>query len=117
MRPYLPLLRQLTLGGMIGLLVALSIYQFSLPSGVNVTVFCLQALPLIILLPGIFQQRRRTYQWLGFVILLYFVRGVVGVLAPQVHWIDIAQLTLSLSIFLCSLLVSRELIASTSSAS
>jgi uncharacterized membrane protein len=43
----------------------------------------LKALPLILPLPGIFEGKRRTYQWSCMLILAYFAEGVVRAWAER----------------------------------
>lgn len=92
------------------LLLVLGIFQFTRPQGVAPIIWLAQSIPLLILLPGIYNLSRRSFQWLGFVILLYFIRGVTGVLAPSVQWIDICLLFLSVDIFIISVIASRWLV-------
>ena len=93
----------------VALFGALTFYQFNRPQGINAVVLCLQSIPLLIVLPGIIQLERRSFQWCGFIILIYFMRSVIGVFSPAMQWIDITQLVLSIAIFSISLFGSRQL--------
>ena len=100
-------LKSLTSGAVIALLLALSYYQVFNASRFNPAVFCLQALPLLFVLPGLITGRRRAYQWCGFIILLYFVRSIILITSAQVAWVDYILLLSSLCIFTLSVLGSR----------
>lgn len=104
-------LTPLTSGTLIGLLLALSYYQITQASRFNPVVFCLQALPLLIILPGLIKGHRRAYQWCGFIVLLYFLRGIILISSPQPQWIDYLLVIASITLFILSLLGSRCLIA------
>jgi uncharacterized membrane protein len=68
-----------------------------------------QSLPLLIFIPGLLQQRFRTYSWICFVILLYFTWSVVNVMSPLIRWPDVVVLTLSVIIFVTAMMASRWL--------
>lgn len=102
-------LKTLTSGTLIALILALSYYQLAQASPFNATVFCLQSLPLLLILPGLIKGHRRAYQWCGFIILLYFMRAVILVFNPKPLWIDYLLLIASILLFTLSLLGSRNL--------
>ncbi len=106
-----PLIKPLTAGAILGLLAALSSYQLLSAAKFNPAVFTLQALPLLLVLPGIVKGHRRAYQWCGFIILLYFVRSIILLSSAKVVWIDYVLLVASVVIFVLSLLGSRLLVA------
>ena len=61
--------------------------------------WAIQALPLLALLPGLHGGRPRGYAWLGFVIQLYFIHGVILAFAPaRLGW-GLAQIALAVLIF------------------
>ena len=68
-----------------------------------------QCVPLLIFVPGLVQQRYRTYSWICFVILPYFTWSVVNVMSPLIRWHDIAVLILSVIIFVTAMMASRWL--------
>ena len=68
-----------------------------------------QCVPLLIFIPGLVQQRYRTYSWICFVILPYFTWSVVNVMSPLIRWHDIAVLVLSVIIFITAMMASRWL--------
>lgn len=68
-----------------------------------------QSLPLLILLPGLIKQRFRSYSWLCFVILAYFMAYVVEAGSPVADASDWLGLVLSVVIFLGAMMSSRYL--------
>jgi uncharacterized membrane protein len=105
-------LRMAQLSAVFMLILLLSFYQLSLPDGPVYKIWLLQLVPLVIFLPGLYQLKRRSYQWLAFVILLYFIRAVTGVMSPAASFFDVLLLALSVLIFCLSLLASRVLVGS-----
>lgn len=75
----------------------------------SIKLWLVQTLPLLIFIPGLIQQRFRTYSWICFVILLYFTWSVVNVMSPFINWTDIVVVTLSVVIFITAMMASRWL--------
>lgn len=92
-------------------ILLMSFYQLSLQNGPVVSIWILQVLPLLILTPGIYQLKRRSYQFMGFVILLYFIRSCTNVIAGNPTFIDYGTLGLSVLIFLLCIMASRVLVS------
>jgi uncharacterized membrane protein len=99
------------------LVLLMSFYQLSLENGPMFKIWIIQVIPLFILVPGIYQLKRRSYQFMGFIILLYFIRSCTNVLAGNPAFIDYGILGLSVLIFILSLMASRILISSPNSTS
>ena len=59
----------------------------------------IQVLPLLALLPGLHRGRPRSHAWLGFVIQLYFIHGVILAFAPARFGWGLAQIVLSVVAF------------------
>ncbi|MCY4183108.1 MAG: DUF2069 domain-containing protein [Gammaproteobacteria bacterium] len=94
--------RRFTLAAIAALLLLVFLRTgLSLPmaSLAGITAWTIQALPLLALLPGLRRGRPRSYAWLGFVIQLYFIHGVILAFAPaRLAW-GLAQILLSALIF------------------
>lgn len=60
--------------------------------------------PLLILLPGLLKASDRSHIWLCFVVLLYFTQTVLDVTATQGAWPFILMCSLTLVIFLSSMM-------------
>lgn len=78
-----------------------------IPGG-NVTaivfLWLLKVVPLLIFLPGLRRKHLRTYAWLSFVVLLYFVVGVQTAFVEQTRIYGIV-ITLLMSLLFCALVV------------
>jgi uncharacterized membrane protein len=91
------------------LILLMSFYQLSLPGGPVYSIWLFQVIPLLIIIPGIYQLKRRSFQFMGFIILMYFIRSSVNVLAGNPAFVDYGILGLSVLIFLLSMMASRTL--------
>lgn len=91
----------------VALIGIICVWQLSRPEGPNVTIWALQLLPLLVFLPAVLRGWPRGLIGLCFVLLLYFVRAVEGVMASNRAWIDWGLLGLSVLLFICAMLASR----------
>lgn len=73
------------------------------------TILVIQLLPLLAFLPGIIKKHYRTYSWLCFVLLFYFIRAVEGVFMSNANAMDWLFLLLVVALFINSMLCSRWL--------
>jgi len=99
--------RKLTMCFYVATLGVFVFWGLTRPGGFNVVVFCLQAVPLLLLLPGLLSQYYRVYSWLCFVILLYFVVAVMGVFASTAKISDYVFLASTVVLFIVSMMCSR----------
>lgn len=104
----LSMARALTLASYVALLLLFTSTNIIQPEG-GITLWLLQCVPLLILAPGLMQQRYRTYSWLCFVILLYFTWSVTNVMSPLALWRDWLVVILSVILFISAMLASRWL--------
>jgi uncharacterized membrane protein len=72
-------------------------------------IFILPCLTLLIFVPGMWQHKHRTYNWMCFVILLHFTVAVTHVMSPLIDMFDILQLIFSSVLFLSAMMTSRWL--------
>ena len=72
-------------------------------------IFILPCLTLLIFVPGMWQHKHRTYNWICFVILLHFTVAVTHVMSPLIDMFDILQLIFSSVLFLSAMMTSRWL--------
>ena len=91
------------------ILIAFCVWQISRPDGPRYFAWIVQLVPLLIFLPGLLRNNPRAYIGLCFVLLLYFIKAVEGVFSPARAWIDYALLTLTVVLFIVSMLTSRWL--------
>jgi uncharacterized membrane protein len=103
--------RQLALltGALIAFGIACEMYFSPLRPGGSWLV--LKGLPIIILLPGLWQNRLRSVQWLSLIVLLYVAEGCVRGMsdAPDLRiygWVGAALSTL---VFLFALFLAKHL--------
>ncbi|WP_075185821.1 DUF2069 domain-containing protein [Teredinibacter haidensis] len=82
---------------------------FTRASGPNWVVLSAQSLPLLVLLPGLWQKYYRSYSWLCFVILMYFVKGIDGVFMSTANWSDALFVALTVTTFISAMLAARWL--------
>lgn|GEM_PF-244774 len=106
--PKLRLARATCHGSYIALLLLFVVYNLTAETG-SIKLWLVQSLPLAIFIPGMVQQRYRTYSWMCFVILIYFTHAVGNVMSPLIHWSDIVQLVLSITLFIGAMMTSRWL--------
>lgn len=84
-------------------------WQISRSGGPAYLFWFVQLLPLLILLPGMLRGHSRSYIWLCFVLLAYFVKGVDGIISPSRAWIDYVVLISSVLMFSSAMMTSRWL--------
>jgi uncharacterized membrane protein len=80
---------------------------WQIPEG-NITaiivLWLIKSLPLLIFAPGLRARKLRTYAWLSFVVLLYFVQGVQTAFTEDARLYGIV-ISLLLSLLFCALVV------------
>jgi uncharacterized membrane protein len=74
----------------------------------NVKILLVKLMPLLIIIPGILKKYYRTYSWLCFVILPYFV-FITPTLFEAFAWGNWLKITLTVVIFIASMMTSRWL--------
>ena len=75
--------RLATLASCLGLILLYGVDALLIaPSAPNALLWAMPALPLAAFLPALAQGRARAYQWLCFLILAYFVNGVLAAFTP-----------------------------------
>ena len=104
-----PLTRQLTLILYGVLLASFCLWQILLADGPKYFLWVVQMVPLLIFLPGLLRDNPRVYIGLCFVLLLYFIKAVEGLFSPARDWLDYALLTLTVTLFIVSMMASRHL--------
>ena len=77
--------------------------------GFALVVFIVQALPLALLLPSLIKKVYRAYSWLCFVTLIYFIFAVQRVFLSNSQVSDYIFLTMTVCLFLTSMMASRWL--------
>ncbi|WNZ57736.1 DUF2069 domain-containing protein [Microbulbifer sp. JMSA004] len=90
----------------IGMLVLFVVWNLFLEGG-SLFLWCLQTIPLLLVLPGLLKQHYRSYLWLCFILLLYITASIVDVMMPTRGWQDGVLVVLSLILFFSSMMSSR----------
>lgn len=93
--------------------LALIVAQAALPWLANGAVnawLALLALPLLIPLPGLLRDKRYTYKWVGFLMLLYFCIGISELFSnPELRLYGLVTTVASTLLFLSSIYYARYL--------
>ncbi|MCO1334037.1 DUF2069 domain-containing protein [Microbulbifer sp. OS29] len=90
----------------IGLLLLFAARNLFLEGG-SIPFWLLQTVPLLLVLPGLIEQRYRSYLWLCFILLLYITASIVDVMLPTHGWQDGVLMVLSLILFFSAMMSSR----------
>ena len=72
------------------------------------TALALTTLPLLLPLRGLLHGRPRAHLWASFLMMLYFMHGVVEAMTnPPLRMLAIAEILLSLTVFIAAALYTR----------
>jgi uncharacterized membrane protein len=71
-------------------------------------IYIVQIIPLLLFLPGLYRTRLRSYAWLSFVILLYFMQGVLTAFETQTRLIGLAEVIICTLLFCCIVVFIRR---------
>lgn len=96
----------LTYAGLFGLLCY---WNLTRSDGILWFVWILQAVPLLLFLPGLIKPYYRSYSWFCFLMLLYFIAGTENSFKSNAGLSDYLFLTLTVLLFTFSMLRSRWL--------
>ena len=97
----------LAMGSYIGLLVFFSLQNLLGETG-NLKTWLVEMIPLIIFIPGLLKQTHRTYSWICFVSLMYFL-AIIPLLMAHWRWSDWLVTILVCTLFLSAMMTSRWL--------
>ncbi len=97
----------LPLGAVLLILLA-GVNWYVQPAG-GAMLWAMQALPLLLTLPGLFRRNRRSLQWLGFILLFIMLVSITQAFngLPILRMLGIISLLLALAMF-AGLLVSMK---------
>lgn len=74
----------------------------------SLVIWIIQVTPLLIFARGLHRANLRTYGWMSFVILLYFMHGVLIAFEPSRLWLGLVEVTLCTVIFVLLILFIRQ---------
>lgn len=101
------LARHITWGSYVLMLLMMIITSLpgQIPEGSStLLILTIKLLPLLILLPGLSQDKLRAYIWLCFIILFYFTQSVVESFLSLAASIDLFITLLTITIFISAML-------------
>lgn len=99
--------RYITLSCYGGLLLLLTLINL-LPGNGSIKHWFFQTIPLLIFIPSLLRESHRTYSWLCFVTLIYFV-AITPLLMARGFWSDWLIMLLSCTLFIAAMMTSRWL--------
>jgi uncharacterized membrane protein len=97
----------LALGSYIGLIIFFSA-QNAFGAGGSFKTWLVEMIPLVIFIPGLIKQSHRTYSWICFVSLMYFV-AIIPLLMGHWRWTDWLVTLLVCTLFTSAMMTSRWL--------
>lgn len=101
--PIAPLARISVLLSMTAIIIILTLDNW-LYGPLSVSRWLVQILPLLAFIPSLFSKNLRSYQWLCFAILLYFIYAVLNAFSPG-KLISGIMLTLFCVLLFCSAII------------
>ena len=102
--------RQLTLGCLVVLLVVLSVEIYGivrLAPETRAFLWVIWVLPLLLFLPGLVRGNWKSYLWLCFVVLVYFMVTVSELFGPEREIADVFELMLIVVLFIAAMMYAR----------
>jgi len=111
LNPDIQRLRNLVLLFYYGLFVVLFLNSLGMTTGLSPTtlvMWILQVAPLTLFSLGLHRARVRTYQWLSFVVLMYFVHGVLAAFTPGRLTLGISEVTICCLLFVTLIVFIRK---------
>ena len=74
----------------------------------TIIIWFLQTFPLLAFLPALHRTHARAYAWLSFVVLIYFIHGVVAAFTEQRFWLGLTETLLCCILFVALILFIRK---------
>lgn len=105
------LLRKSVLAAYYGLLfyfVVSAVLVFGEFRPASFAIWLIQVSPLLIFARGLHRAALRTYGWVSFVILLYFMHGVLIAFEPERFWLGLVEVLLCTVIFVLLIVFIRK---------
>lgn len=91
----------------IALLGLFAYWNLTRTTGINWSIWALQSAPLLLLLPGILKTYYRSFSWLCFLMLFYFIKATEGAFMTSATFTDYLFIVLVALLFVSSMLCSR----------
>lgn len=90
-------------------LLLIALLASGLTAGTPVVLLVLALAPLLLFVPGMYRRDHRSFSYLCFVALLYFVVIVTNLFEPDRSWLDAIALVAVVMLFVAAMLCSRWL--------
>ncbi|MSR12176.1 MAG: DUF2069 domain-containing protein [Gammaproteobacteria bacterium] len=103
--------RLIVLAACYGLLLNFLVSSLMVLNGLaaaTLVIWLVQIIPLAIFLPGLHQSRLRSFAWVSFVILLYFMHGVLVAFDPGRRWFGLIEVSLCAVAFVALIIYIRQ---------
>ena len=104
-------LRQCILFCVYGLVLLFFVVSSNITTQLSITtiiIWFLQTFPLLAFLPALHRTQARAYAWLSFVVLIYFIHGVVAAFTEQQFWLGFTEILLCCVLFVALILFIRK---------
>lgn len=88
----------------LGLLVLTTFWPDPVAGASTWVLLTIKLLPLLILLPGLIKKSSKTYQWLCFIIMIYFTDGVVRAYLTGYEWPPSLMAALTATLFVTAII-------------
>lgn len=99
--------QSIAIGSYVLLLLFFTLINLVQPGG-SLRTWLVSTLPLLIFIPGLIKQTHRTYSWICFIALMYFVI-IIPLLMTRWLWSDWVITLLICSLFISAMMTSRWL--------
>ncbi|BFM12336.1 hypothetical protein R50072_24890 [Simiduia litorea] len=95
--------------GSTGILLLSALIEYLVEPDARVSLLLLQSIPLLLFIPGMWVKHYRTFSWLCFVVLFYFIVAVTHVMSPMANSYGWVNLIASVVLFNAAMMTSRWL--------
>ena len=98
--PITPFLHRLLIGCTVVLLLVFTA-PLLFAANASIGLWLMQCVPLLLTLPGLVRRQPRALQWLGFLVLFYFMNGVLQAASavPLQRWLGALTVLLCVALF------------------
>ncbi|MDN3640456.1 DUF2069 domain-containing protein [Simiduia curdlanivorans] len=95
--------------GATAILLLSALVEYLVEPSARLSLLLLQSIPLLLFVPGMWVKHYRTFSWLCFVVLFYFIVAVTQVMSPMANGYGWVNLIASVVLFNAAMMTSRWL--------
>ena len=95
--------------GSTAILLLSALVEYLVEPNARLSLLLLQSIPLLLFIPGMWIKHYRTFSWLCFVVLFYFIVAVTQVMSPMADSYGWVNLIASVVLFNAAMMTSRWL--------